>query len=214
MIQIIPAILANSKEQYQDDIAKLSTCDDFKNGWVHIDFADNMFVPNKTIEPDIVAKYPLNLKKEAHLMVVHPKEWVDALVESGFGRIIFHIESKDNIDDVIDYIKNRGLEVGIAINMDTLLESIEPFIPRIDVVLVMSIVPGFQGQEFMSESLERMRLLKSKKWFVKIGVDGAVRYENAKQIMQTGIDFMVVGSYFLKGDTDKNYQRLVEVLNG
>jgi len=207
MVQIIPAVLAKSEQQYKTDLEKLSSCESLKNGWVHIDFADNKFVQNLTIVPEAIQKFPTNFRKEAHLMVSHPKDWIDKLIEVGFERIIFHIESEDDTDEIIDYIKSKGVEVGLAIKMETPIDKLEPFIKKIDVVLVMSIVPGFQGQPFIPKSLERIKEIKSR-WAVKIGVDGSVKDENVKAIMDVGADNLIVGSFLLKGEVDENLENL------
>lgn len=223
MVQIIPAVLATTEEEYQQDISKLESCESLQNGWVHIDFADNIFVQNITIEPEIIQKSPTNLLKEAHLMVAHPREWIDKLVAAGFNRVIFHIECEDNIEEVIDYIKSKGLEVGLAIKNETPIEKLQPFVgrinrgtvfvPKIEVILVMTIVPGFQGQPFIPQALDKVRQIKSK-WGVKVGVDGAVKDDNIKDIVDTGADFVIIGSYLLKGNIEENLENLWEIING
>ena len=213
MVQIIPAVLAKTEQDYQNNINKLNQSESLSGGWVHIDFADNKFVQNTTIEPSIIQKYPNNFRKEAHLMVNHPKDWIDQLKEAGFERIIFHLESEDDILLVIEDIKNKGLEAGLAINKETALEKLEPFLDKIDLVLVMSIVPGFQGQPFIPQTLDKVRQIKSNNWSVKVGVDGAVRDTNIKEIVESGVDFVTVGSYLLKGDVEENLEMLREVLN-
>lgn len=214
MVQIIPAILATSEEQYQNDLAKLSKSEALKEGWVHIDFADNKFVQNQTVEPATIEKFSSDFKKEAHLMVAHPKEWVDTLLKAGFERIIFHIESEDDPLETIENIKLKGLEVGLAINKETPIEKLQVFVGKIDVVLVMTIIPGFQGQPFIPESLDKVRLIKAKNWSVRIGVDGHVNDKNAKEIIASGVDFMIVGSYLLEGDIDEKLENIWEVING
>jgi ribulose-phosphate 3-epimerase len=214
MVQIIPAVLSKTEEEFIFNIERLSRCESLKNGWIHIDFADNEFVPNQTIVPGNVARVHLDFKKEAHLMVSHPIRWVDELVGAGFKRIIFHIESGDDVDKVLDYIKEKGLEAGLAIKMDTAIEKLEEYKEKLDVLLVMSIEPGFQGQPFIAESFNRIRELKSKNWPSIIAVDGSVKDENAKQLVEAGIDNLVVGSYLLKGDIEENLERIWEVLHG
>ena len=214
MVEIIPAVLATTEQQYQEDIRKLTQSESLSEDWVHIDFADNKFVQNQTIIPEVTKKFPTNLRKEAHLMVSYPTEWVEKLVDAGFKRIIFHIESADNIEEVIRNVKDKGLEVGLAINNETPVEKIEPFVGKIDVILVMTIIPGFQGQPFIPEALDKIKAIKSKNWPAKIGVDGHVNNENAKEIVNTGADFMIVGSYLLKGDPDENLENLWETING
>lgn len=214
MVQIIPAILATSEEQYKEDLYKLSSCGALKDNWVHIDFADNKFVQNQTVGPETISKFPTNFRKEAHLMVSHPREWINECVEAGFERIIFHIEAEDSTEECIEYIKGKGLEVGLVVNKETTVEKLQPFVGKIDVILIMTIVAGFQGQPFIPEMLEKVRIVKNNNWYVKVGVDGAVKDENAKQIVTSGVDFMIVGSFLLKGETDENLERLWEKING
>lgn len=212
MVQIIPAILATSEDQYKQDLQKLTACEALKDGWVHIDFADNKFVQNQTVGVETIEKFPTDFHKEAHLMVSFPKQWIEKLIAAGFKRIIFHIECEDNIDEVIDLIKAKGLEVGLAIKIDTALEKLEEFIHKIDMVLVMSIVSGFQGQPFIPKSLDRLKKIKEKG--TRVGPDGAVNDSDIKEITKTGADFVIVGSYLLKGDTDENMENLWEAVNG
>lgn len=214
MIQIIPAILATTEEQYKKDIERLQSSPSLEEGWVHIDFADGEFVKNKTIDVSVIERNPTNLHKEAHLMVSHPKEWAYGLVKAGFERIIFHIESKDDIAEVIEEIKSKGLEVGIAINPDTELEKVYPFMSTIDKVLIMTVIPGFQGQPFIPEMLERVKKIKSNNPELVVGVDGAVRDTNIKEIIETGADFATIGSYILKGSIEENIENLWEIING
>ena len=213
MIEIIPAVLEVIEEKYGETILRLDKTVSLKDNWVHIDFADNKFVQNLTIEPEVVSRFPVSFKKEAHLMVSHPNDWIDKLAQTGFERVIFHIESEDNIGNVIESIKAKGMQVGLAINMDTPLERIEPFVSKIDTVLVMSIVPGFQGQPFIPKSLDRVRDIKTKNWSVRVGVDGSVKDVNAKEIAQSGVDFMTVGSFLLKGNIEENLEKLWEAVN-
>lgn len=215
MVQIIPAVLATSEQQYQNDISKLSSSESLNGGWVHIDFMDNIFVQNKSIDPEVVSKFPDNFQKEAHLMVAHPKDWVDKLVKAGFKRIIFHIEVEDDILEVIEYIKSKGIEVGIALKNETPIEKLSPFISKIDVILIMGIgEPGFQGQPFIPETLDRISEVKRNNWQVRIGVDGAVSDIDVKEVVASGVDFMIVGSFLLKGDTEENLENLWEIING
>ncbi|MDP3948183.1 MAG: ribulose-phosphate 3-epimerase [bacterium] len=214
MVQIIPAILDKTPEDFANHIQQLRDSASFKEGWVHIDFADNEFVQNGTIGTDVVAEVSTNLNKEAHLMVAHPLQWIDKLKEAGFKRVIFHFESKDDVGECIDNIKALGMEVGVALNIDTPIEKLEPFKDKIDLVLIMAIVPGFQGQPFLPEALNKIRDLKQLNWPIRISVDGAVRDTNAKQIIEAGIDQLTVGSYLLKGNIDENLEKLWEKING
>lgn len=211
-MQIIPAILSTSEKDFSRDVDRFNKSNSFKEGWVHIDFMDNKFVPNLSIDPEITGKYPLHLEKEAHAMVARPLEWIGKLADTGYKRVIFHIEAEDDTLETINSIRDKGLEVGLAINIDTPVNRIEPFADKIDVVLLMSIVPGFQGNPFKEEVFDKIREVKSKGWNIKVGVDGSVKDTNIKDIMDAGADFVIVGSFLLKGDIDENFQKLKEAL--
>lgn len=214
MIQILPAILDKTSYDFEKHIKQLKSSTSFQEGWVHIDFADNKFVPNETIGIDVIIQTPTTLNKEAHLMMDHPLRWIDKLKEAGFKRVIFHYESKDNVLECINNIKKLGMEAGVAININTPIEKLEPFRDKIDLVLIMAIVAGFQGQPFLPEALDKIRNLKKLNWPVRIAVDGAVRDTNAKQLVEAGADQLIVGSYLLTGDVDENLESLWEALRG
>lgn len=213
MVQIIPSVLATTEEQYQTDITKLASSQSLAEGWVHIDFADNQFVPNQTIGVETVQKLPINFRKEAHLMVETPLSWIDQLVQAGFEKVIIHLESKDT-EDCIKKIKEDKMDVGIALKIETPIEKLEPLIDKISTVLIMTIEAGFQGQPFIPHSLNKVRSIKSKNWPVRVGVDGAVKDTDVKQIVESGVDFMIVGSFLLEGDIDNRLERLWEEIRG
>ncbi len=216
MVQIIPAILATSEENYQRDILRYKKAFSFKEGWVHIDFMDNIFVPNKSIGASETAKYSIDLHKEAHLMVQNPLSWIDELAKAGFERVILHIES-ENIAESIEKAKEKGLEKGLAVKNDTELTKIKPFLDKLDTVLIMGVEPGFQGQEFIPESLNKIKEVSKLRehggYGFKIEVDGALRDDNIKAVVEAGADFVIVGSYLLKGDIDENLENLWEKIS-
>ena len=214
MIQIVPAILDKTAQDFEKHIEQLKASTNFQEGWIHIDFADNKFVPNQTISVDIVSQFPIELKKEAHLMVVNPLNWIEDLEKAGFNRVIFHFESEDNIAEVIEAVKNAGMEVGIAINPETLIDLLEPFKDKIDQVLIMGIVPGFQGKPFIPATIDRIKDLKSKVWPVKVSIDGAVSDANARDLADAGVDQLVIGSFLLKGDVNENVEKIWQAISG
>lgn len=214
MTLIVPAILDKTESDFKNHVDQLNNSQNFQEGWVHIDFADNTLVPNETITPETVESNPLKLKKEAHLMVDHPLLWINKLNKAGFDRVIFHLESKDNPEEVIKQIQGAGMDVGIAINPDTPIENLEPFIDTTDQVLIMGITPGFQGQPFIPATIDKIKSLKQKNWAVAISTDGAVRDTNAKSLVEAGVDQLVSGSFLLTGDIDENLEKLWEATNG
>lgn len=212
MLQIIPGILSTTEEDFKRDVARYNQSLLFQKGWVHIDFMDNIFVPNKSISPLQTSKYKTNLQKEAHLMVVKPLEWIDDLVKAEFARIVFHLEV-ENVGKIIESVKDKGLEVGVAIKNETPISKLEPFTHLLDAVIVMGVIPGFQGQSFIPASLDKVKEIKAKNWKIKVGVDGAVKDDNIKSIVNSKADFVIVGSYLLKGDIDENLEMMWEAIN-
>ena len=212
MIQIIPAILATTPEKYQEDIEKLNDSEDLKeDGWVHIDFMDNLLVPNKSIDVETVEKYPTHLKKEAHLMVEKPIDWIVKLKDAGFSRVIFHFESKDAPQEVIMLIKESGMEAGIALNPETDPDVLKD-LQNLDLVLIMGVKPGFQGQPFEENTYERIE--KAAQYSENISVDGAVKDDNALKLMQSGAKILVSGSFILNGNIDEQVEKIWEIVQG
>jgi ribulose-phosphate 3-epimerase len=205
MIQIVPAILATTEDDYQRDLKRISDSQLFD--WVQIDLMDNKFVQNKSIDPNVMAKFPTNLKLEAHLMVEYPENWIDDLVKLDVNRIIFPVEDTEGIRERIMHIKNHGKKVGLSINPETFIGLLEPYFEMIDMVLIMSVHPGFQGQQFIPQTTQRiieLAHLKSKNNLeFKIEVDGGISEENIGSVSEAGADIAVVGSNLLKYDNLK-----------
>lgn len=212
-IQIIPAVLATTEEEYKQKIDKLTSCPELTEGWMQIDVMDNKFVSNKSISLDVVAKYPINLKKEAHLMVANPLNWVDDLRRLGFSRAIFHFEAGDT-ENVVKQIRQSGMEVGLAINPETPVSQIEQFVDRIDLVLIMGVHPGFSGQQFIAETVDRVKETSRLRWKnnnLIIEVDGGVG-KHVKELVEAGVNNLVMGSYLLDGDVTKNLETIWEAI--
>ncbi|MDP3973429.1 MAG: ribulose-phosphate 3-epimerase [Candidatus Daviesbacteria bacterium] len=215
MVQILPTIFAKTEEDYKKQIHQVELSGAFKDGWVQIDLMDNKFVPNLSIDLDIVAKYPINSRKEAQLMVAEPQNWIDRLAILGFVRIIFPIEI-GNTDQLIEKITVHQIQVGLSINPDTDVDKLFEFLDKINLVLVMGVHPGFQGQKFIPETLDKIRKLadlKSKYNFL-IGEDGGINPETVKGLVEAGVDNLAVGSYLFKGDINENLENLWGVING
>jgi ribulose-phosphate 3-epimerase len=215
MVQIIPAILATNEGDLDKDLSNLLNAESFKDhGWVHFDFMDNIFVPSNSVDPGSLKKYSLPLKKEAHLMVQQPLIWLDKLVELEFERIIIHIES-EQILECLKYIKSKNIEAGLALNPETPLEKLIPFFDQIDLVLLMSVEPGSQGNQFLPDSFSRIKKLKEsrKDFSFLIGDDGGIDSENVKKIIDAGCDNLVIGSHLIKGNIDENLEQIWERVN-
>ena len=169
--------------------------------WIHIDVMDNQFVPNLTIGPPVVKSLRKYTDKflDVHMMVVNPEKLVEPFAKAGADGITFHVEATENPNKVIDLIRSTGKQVGISLKPGTSLTTIEPYLEKVDLVLIMSVEPGFGGQGYLSDSSERIKQLKSRLNEmcldrVIIEVDGGVKLNNMKEIVEAGADVLVVGS--------------------
>ena len=169
--------------------------------WIHIDVMDNQFVPNLTIGPPVVKSLRKYTDKflDVHMMVVEPEKLVEPFARAGADGITFHVEAAENPNEVIDLIKSTGKQVGISLKPGTPLSSIEPFLDKVDLVLIMSVEPGFGGQGYLPGSSNRIIRLKSRLNEmcldrVLIEVDGGVKLNNMKEVVEAGADVLVAGS--------------------
>ena len=169
--------------------------------WIHIDVMDGQFVPNLTIGPPVVKSLRKYTDKflDVHMMVVEPEKLVEPFARAGADGITFHVEAAENPNEVIDLIKSTGKQVGISLKPGTPLSSIEPFLDKVDLVLIMTVEPGFGGQGYLPGSSDRIKKLKSRLNEmcldrVLIEVDGGVKLDNMKEVVEAGADVLVAGS--------------------
>ena len=163
---------------------------------------DNQFVPNLTLGPPILKKLRPHsqLFFDVHMMVINPESLVEPFASAGADNITFHIEASENPDHVINQIKSCGKKVGISLKPNTPVSDIEPWLDKVDLILVMSVEPGFGGQGYLNGSSERIAnirkilIQKGIQDQVKIEVDGGVKLHNAKEILNAGADILVAGS--------------------
>ncbi|MDD9879309.1 MAG: ribulose-phosphate 3-epimerase [Candidatus Marinimicrobia bacterium] len=197
--KLAPSILS---ADFADLQSALSQCEDGGAHWIHVDVMDNQFVPNLTIGPPVVKSLRPKTNKflDVHMMVIDPEKLVEPFAKAGADLITFHIEATDDPQSVIDLIKSTGTQVGISIKPSTPLSNIEPYYDQIDLVLVMSVEPGFGGQGYLNGSTERIQAIKQKlnemclQDRVLIEVDGGIKLHNAKEIIDAGADVLVAGS--------------------
>lgn len=216
MTTIIPAILSTTEEDYRKDIENVNDTPSLEGGWVHVDFMDGVFVDNKSIDVEQVIKCPTTLKKEAHLMVMQPLHFLDNLIEAGFERVIVHFEAEE-VEKCIEYLHGKGIQVGLAVKVGTDLEKAKEYLSRIDVLLIMSVEIGHQGQPFMTESIDKIKeslrlrnVPGGTSLGFKIAVDGAVSSENIGELVLAGAEHLSVGSHLVKGNVEENLEKLWE----
>ena len=203
--KLAPSILS---ADFSNLRSALDQCDEGGAHYIHVDVMDNQFVPNLTIGPPVVKSLRTFTQKflDVHLMVIEPEKLVEPFARAGADGITFHIEATNNPQDIINLIKNTGKDVGISLKPETPISEIEPYVNQINLVLVMSVEPGFGGQGYIPESTKRITDLKQllvKQCIqdkVKIEVDGGIKLQNAQEVLDAGADILVVGSEIFKAD--------------
>lgn len=218
MTQIIPAILATTEEEYKEKLNLISQNQSLKDSWVQIDLMDNKFVQNQSIGLDILKKYPFSNPKEGQLMVDNPSDWIDQLAKMGFKTIIFPLEINGDIGQIIKTIKDSNINAGVSINPETETRKLHPFLDMIDMALVMSVHPGFEGQKFIPQSVHKVKelahLRAEKGLKYQIEVDGGINEAMVRQLVEAGADRLVIGSHLLKGDIDENLEQIWQAIRG
>lgn len=205
MKKILPSILSADFANLERDIKEL---ENIGIDMFHIDVMDGSFVPNISFGFPIIEAIRQKTDKifDCHLMIANPEDYVERFCKAGCDMVSFHIEATNHADRVIQVIKAEGKKAGIVLNPQTPLESIKYLLPKLDYVLIMTVNPGFGGQKFIPEMLEKIEELdsirKEKGYNFLIQVDGGVNVETSKLCRDKGADLLVCGS-FLFGAEDK-----------
>ncbi|MBT0948098.1 ribulose-phosphate 3-epimerase [Streptococcus lutetiensis] len=199
--KIAPSILA---ADYANFASELKRIEETSAEYVHIDIMDGQFVPNITFGADVVASMRKHSKLvfDCHLMVVNPERFVDAFAQAGADIMTVHAESTLHIHGALQKIKKAGMKAGVVINPGTPLSAIEPVLSLVDQVLIMTVNPGFGGQAFIPEMLEKVqkvaKIRDEKGYDFDIEVDGGVDNKTIKACYQAGANVFVAGSYLFK----------------
>lgn len=196
---IAPSILSADFGQLNADIATIETFADV----LHIDVMDGHFVPNLSFGAPVVKWIKTDLHKHCHLMISNPGQYTEDFVKAGVDTLIFHIEAVDGEEEaraLIEEIKSHGVKAGVSIKPGTEVSEIEALLPDLDEVLVMSVEPGFGGQSFMPNSLEKISKLRELKPELLISVDGGINAETGAQVRAAGANLLVAGSYIFKAE--------------
>lgn len=199
--KIAPSILA---ADYANFASELKRIEETSAEYVHIDIMDGQFVPNITFGADVVASMRKHSKLvfDCHLMVVNPERFVDAFAQAGADIMTIHAESTLHIHGALQKIKKAGMKAGVVINPGTPVSAIEPVLSLVDQVLIMTVNPGFGGQAFVPEMLEKVqkvaKIRDEKGYDFDIEVDGGVDNKTIKACYQAGANVFVAGSYLFK----------------
>ena len=213
-IQISPSILSADFSQLGNEIKRLE-----QGGadMIHVDVMDNHFVPNLTIGPPVIKSLRKHTKLpfDVHLMIDPVHKYIKNFAEAGSDIITIHPEATKSLEESINHIKSFKKKVGVSLNPDTKIDVIKDVLSQIDLVLIMSVYPGFGGQKFMPEVIEKITNLKRIKDDLKLNFDievvGGVNFENNQMIIRAGADILVSGTTIFKennGDVKKNIDLL------
>ncbi len=201
MVKVAPSILSADFSKLGDEIKRLE-----REGadWIHIDVMDGVFVPNITIGQGVVKSLrPFTvLPFDVHLMITKPERYVKEFSDAGADYITIHQEACDCIDSVLDDIHSFGKKAGLSISPETPFSEVESYMDKIDLLLVMTVHPGFGGQAFMSECLPKVadarKMINDNGYSMEISVDGGINYDTGKIAVSTGASVLAAGSAIFK----------------
>ncbi len=211
---VAPSVLSLD---YTDTKGQIAALNESKAQWLHFDVMDGHFVNNLTFGPDIMKAFKRSsrLFLDVHIMVDDPKKVAPMFLTAGADSIVFHAEALPDVEDqkkLIAAIHEAGAKAGISIKPATGVEVLQEVLPLLDIVLIMSVNPGFGGQAFMEESLDKISYLRKaideNHYPAVIQVDGGINKETAKRCLDAGVDVVVAGSYVFKGDIVANVASL------
>ena len=212
---IAPSVLSADFGNLERDIKML---DRSQAEWVHIDVMDGVFVPNISFGFPLMKpmRKATNKVLDVHLMIVAPEKYVTRFVEAGADYVTFHYEATENIEECIELIRKAGAKVGISIKPGTSPEVLDELLPKLDMVLVMSVEPGFGGQKFMPSSIEKCEYLTRKKQELGLNnliieVDGGISASNSRLLFDAGAEALVAGSSVFGAESPE--QAIIDMLN-
>lgn len=216
-VLIAPSILSADFADIKNEMQKVTEAG---ADWLHIDVMDGNFVPNLTLGMPLVKSFKphAQIPFDVHLMIEKPERYIEQFVAAGSDYLTLHVESTENLAQSLKNIKELGCKAGITLRPGTPIEKIRPFLQFVDLVLVMTVEPGFGGQSFITEQVAKINLLKNWREVERLGtylieVDGGINEITAKVCREAGADVLVAGNAVFKGDkTAANYRKNIQAL--
>ena len=213
--QLAPSILSADFNRLGEQIQRVEKAE---CRWLHIDIMDGMFVPSISFGMPVMASIHDATEQfmDAHLMVQEPIRYVEAFQKAGADSVTVHVEACEDVKATLNKIRECGMKVGLSINPETDVKEVVPYLEEVDMILVMCVHPGFGGQKFIPESLDKIRairaMLNEKNLETDIQADGGVYVENVREVLDAGANIIVAGSAVFKGDPAENTKAMMEIL--
>ena len=218
MFHLSPSILAADFTRLGEQIKEVETAG---GDWLHIDVMDGLFVPSISFGMPVIESIrpASNLFFDVHLMVQEPIRYIDEFKRVGADLITIHAEACEDLEATISKIREAGCKVGMSISPDTDASVVEPWIKKVDMILLMSVHPGFGGQKFIPETLDKIRvvrqMIEEKNPCCDLEVDGGIHLGNVKEVMEAGVNVVVAGTAVFRGNIKENmeafYQQMKDV---